>query len=80
MFRLSSHPMEVSPAAQFEDVGFVSHLKDPDGLVIELLQHTFGGEGKFEPSKDLLKEEEPLGQLFSVGQVQLLFFDFFYVY
>lgn len=26
---------------QFEDIGYMSHLRDPEGFQIELLQHTF---------------------------------------
>ena len=31
---------------QFEDIGYMSHLRDPEGFQIELLQHTFLGQPK----------------------------------
>lgn len=33
----------VSTPRQFLDIGYMSHLSDPDGFVIELLQHDFEG-------------------------------------
>ncbi|WP_108861108.1 VOC family protein [Ruegeria sp. Alg231-54] len=35
--------IEVSDPKQFLDIGYMCHLKDPDGFVIELLQHDFEG-------------------------------------
>ena len=32
---------QVSPPAQFFDIGYLCHLADPEGFSIELLQHTF---------------------------------------
>ncbi len=57
----------VSDPGQFEDVGFVSHLRDPDGMAIELLQHDF--EDNFKPVA--VDDDMALGQRFSVGQVTL---------
>ncbi len=33
--------IEVSPPRQFLDIGYMCHLSDPEGFVIELLQHDF---------------------------------------
>lgn len=35
--------VEVSDPKQFLDIGYMCHLKDPEGFVIELLQHDFQG-------------------------------------
>ncbi|MBO9447686.1 VOC family protein [Ruegeria sp. R14_0] len=35
--------IEVSDPKQFLDIGYMCHLKDPEGFVIELLQHDFEG-------------------------------------
>ena len=32
---------QVSPPAQFFNIGYLCHLADPEGFSIELLQHTF---------------------------------------
>ncbi len=39
---LRAAEVEVSEPRQFEDVGYLCHLADPDGHAIELLQHQFG--------------------------------------
>ena len=38
--------VEVSEPLQFKDIGYVSHMKDPSGLGIELLQQGFEGKSK----------------------------------
>ncbi|WP_170517080.1 VOC family protein [Ruegeria atlantica] len=35
--------VEVSEPKQFRDIGYMCHLKDPEGFVVELLQHDFQG-------------------------------------
>ncbi len=35
--------MAVSEARQFQDIGYMCHLSDPEGFSIELLQHDFEG-------------------------------------
>ena len=40
---LRQHGVEVSAPRQFLDIGYMCHLDDPDGFVIELLQHDFEG-------------------------------------
>ena len=39
--RLRHHGIEVTDPHQFRDIGYLCHLADPDGYVIELLQHKF---------------------------------------
>ena len=39
--RLRQKGVEVSEPKQFLDIGYMCHLKDPEGFVIELLQHDF---------------------------------------
>lgn len=36
--------------AQFKDIGYVAHLKDPEGFAIELLQFEFGRQGSKQDS------------------------------
>lgn len=56
--RLQSQGWSTSEPAQFRDIGFLCHAQDPDGLTVELLQHTF--EENFRP----VAEEVPrLGQV-----------------
>ncbi|NVO57640.1 VOC family protein [Rhodobacteraceae bacterium B1Z28] len=40
---LRQHGVEVSAPRQFLDIGYMCHLSDPEGFVIELLQHDFEG-------------------------------------
>jgi len=59
--------INVSAPNQFGDIGYMCHLSDPDGFVIELLQHRFqGNQGKVEgdPAK-------PLGGGARIGQITL---------
>ena len=44
--RLYFAGVDVSEPRQFRNVGYVCHLKDPDGFVIELLQHDFAANHK----------------------------------
>ena len=39
--RLYFGGVQVSEPVQFRDIGYLCHLRDPDGYVIELLQHRF---------------------------------------
>ena len=45
--QLRKRGIAVSEPAQFQDIGFLCHLRDPDGHCIELLQHRF--EAHFQP-------------------------------
>lgn len=40
---LRKQRLDVSTPRQFLDIGYMCHLSDPDGFVIELLQHDFEG-------------------------------------
>ena len=39
---LTNRGWRVSNPLQFRDIGYLCHLRDPDGLNLELLQHDFG--------------------------------------
>ena len=65
--KLAEKGVESSSPAQFRDIGFVSHLTDPDGFIIELLQHDF--EANHQAAVPQM--EYPLGQHASLGQVTL---------
>ncbi|MGV6804385.1 MAG: VOC family protein [Ruegeria sp.] len=57
--------ISVSRPAQFQDIGYMCHLSDPEGFVIELLQHDF--EGK-RPGTDVTME---MFDRAAVGQITL---------
>jgi len=59
---------QVSPPAQFFDIGYLCHLADPEGFSIELLQHTF--EKNFVKSP-LDTTGMVLGQTCLIGQITL---------
>lgn len=58
--------VEVSDPKQFMDIGYMSHLKDPEGFVIELLQHDFEGN---RPA-NAADPNEPFAQA-CIGQITL---------
>jgi len=65
--RLRGAGVQVGNGSQFRDIGFLTHLADPEGFGIELLQHDF--ESNFvrgTPSPDL-----PLGFPATLGQITL---------
>lgn len=41
--QLLARDVDVGPARQFLDVGYLAHLTDPEGFTIELIQHWFDG-------------------------------------
>jgi len=41
--QLAAHGISVTPPGQFRDIAYMSHLADPEGHIIELIQHTFQG-------------------------------------
>ena len=43
---LAAQGFEVSTPGQFADIGYMSHLRDPQGFAIELLQHGFEGRAR----------------------------------
>lgn len=71
---LQSKRVGVSGASQFEDIGYLGHLSDPNGYGIEMLQHDFeqtfrakiNKHGKQPP-----KDDFPLGYPCCIGQITL---------
>lgn len=71
---LQSKQIQVSDPSQFQDIGFVCHLKDPHGFIIELLQHDF--EKTFKVKMNNTNETSfidkfPLGYPCCIGQITL---------
>lgn len=65
--QLRAAGVTISEPGQFLDVGYMCHLKDPEGFQIELLQHTFAGQDRtHEGDPDL-----PLGGGGQIGQITL---------
>jgi catechol 2,3-dioxygenase-like lactoylglutathione lyase family enzyme len=65
--RLYFAGVEVSEPRQFRDVGYLCHLHDPDGYVIELLQHRFGASHQpCEPDP-----AQALGTAPNIGQITI---------
>lgn len=64
--RLRNSGVSVSEAAQFYDIGYMAHCSDPDGMVLELLQHQFAQ--NFRGCSPL---SHGLGSVASVGQLTL---------
>merc|ERR1719350_1811406 len=58
---------QVSPPAQFFNIGYLCHLSDPEGFSIELLQHTF--EKNFVKSPLDTTGSMVLGQNCLIGQI-----------
>jgi catechol 2,3-dioxygenase-like lactoylglutathione lyase family enzyme len=64
---LAAQGVSASAPHQFRDVGYLSHLEDPEGHIIELLQHTFEGV----PKTVTGDPERPLGGGAKIGLVTL---------
>ena len=65
--QLCAAGVSVSEPGQFLDIGYMCHLKDPEGFQIELLQHTFSGQDRtHEGDPDLT-----LGGGGQIGQITL---------
>lgn len=64
--KLRAQGVRVSDPGQFRDIGYLCHLKDPDGLSLELLQHHF--ESNFQTPKP---GGGPLGGTAKIGQITL---------
>lgn len=64
--RLRSQGVAVSAPKQFLDIGYMCHLADPEGFVIELLQHDFEGN---RPDHD--GDPDAPFELARVGQITL---------
>ncbi|SLN71502.1 Glyoxalase-like domain protein [Roseovarius albus] len=65
--QLSNSGIPISPPQQFGDIGYMCHLSDPEGFVIELLQHDFEG-NRPETAGD---KSLPLGGGACIGQITL---------
>jgi catechol 2,3-dioxygenase-like lactoylglutathione lyase family enzyme len=65
--QLRAAGMTVSEPSQFQDIGYMAHLQDPEGFVIELLQHEFGSKR----SADAGDPQKLLGGGGRVGQITL---------
>ncbi|UJR12359.1 hypothetical protein I4U23_016536 [Adineta vaga] len=66
---LISKGIDISEPSQFEDIGYVCHLIDPNGFNIELLQHDFEKTFKDKINKQLPKDNFPLGYPCCIGQI-----------
>jgi len=47
--QLLAKGVDVGPARQFLDVGYLAHFTDPEGFTIELIQHWFDGNQPLDP-------------------------------
>ena len=65
--RLVESGVPVSAPEQFRDIGYLCHLADPDGYVIELLQHRFAANHRPSPPDPSFT----LGSRPTLGQVSL---------
>lgn len=65
--QLRAKGIEVSAPNQFRDIAYMSHLVDPEGNTIELIQHTFGGNTLTCKGDDTL----PLGGGARIGLITL---------
>ena len=65
--QLTRRGLNITQPHQFQDIGYLCHITDPEGFQIELLQHTFEGAPKTargDPAR-------PLGGGCRIGQVTL---------
>ncbi|WP_420332889.1 VOC family protein [Roseibium sp.] len=65
--QLRARGIEVTAPNQFRDIAYMSHLADPQGNTIELIQHTFGGN----PLTRKGDEAQPLGGGTRLGLITL---------
>ena len=71
---LQSKRVSVSGASQFEDIGYLCHLSDPNGYGIEMLQHDFEQTLRAKVTKhgkQPPKDNFPLGYPCCIGQITL---------
>ncbi|CAF1170581.1 unnamed protein product [Rotaria sordida] len=71
---LQSKQVNITDASQFEDIGYLCHLKDLNGFCIELLQHDFDTTFKAkinQKSKQPPQDKFPLGYPSCIGQITL---------
>lgn len=67
---LQKQGVSVSKPAQFQDIGYLCHLRDPAGMSIELLQHAFQGK------EDAISDEDsshlhPIGHQGTVAHITI---------
>lgn len=67
--RLKAKGIAVSDPSQFLDIGYLSHLKDPDGNLIELLQKDFEKDHEADQVEEV--PAQPLGQWFTFAHISL---------
>ncbi len=65
--RLVAQGHAASAPRQFRDIGYLSHLDDPEGHAIEFIQHTFDGDTKTAQGD----QEHPLGGGAQIGLITL---------
>ncbi|MEP3476976.1 MAG: VOC family protein [Hyphomicrobiales bacterium] len=65
--QLKQREVKISKPKQFENIGYICHLTDPQGFQIELLQHTFENEEK----SMLAHEQHKLGGGARIGLITL---------
>ncbi|CAF1175150.1 unnamed protein product [Adineta steineri] len=71
---LQSKQVNITNASQFEDIGYVCHLRDPNGFCLELLQHDFEKTFKEKinkSGKQTSVDNFPLGYPSCIGQITL---------
>ena len=71
---LQSKQVNISNPSQFEDIGYLCHLRDPNDFQIELLQHDFERTFKDKINKNFgqsIKNRFPLGYPCCIGQITL---------
>ena len=55
---MTTNEIEVSEPAQFQEIGYLCHTKDPAGYSIKLLQHTFEKNYKAKSIENIMDEEK----------------------
>lgn len=71
---LQSKQIQCDDPVQFEDIGYVCHLKDPNGFIIELLQHDFQktfNENIKKNGRKIINNHFSLGYPCCLGQITL---------
>lgn len=63
---LQAHEYPVSKPKQFRDIGYMSHLHDPEGFTIELLQQSFKGH-----EKPITNDQHPIGGQATLAHITL---------
>ena len=62
--QLKDRGVDIEPPQQFLDIGYLTHLRDPEGFTIEMIDHRFQGNRSQQPlNKDLLGGDPHLNLL-----------------